>query len=274
MKRKGTGDTLRYRAGDEVEVFYRFNAHGNRDCFPVLDQRAGLGLRPRVAFTDAWVKAFVLEDWPGPRGDTEAVHVCHALPMWTNRYGDLLPLDKLNAVATAAAAASAVHADAALMAAQAGCDAHFFSMDVRSEHVARAAPVPSVSVVVVRWDGVETSFCEEQWGGLSSSVSDVCVPLPTLGAAYSPLEALPWAGGSSETRTFLARPPHPPTHTAQTYVGRFCDEALHACLGPDYEVLSVFVHTGDDLTRLHPAALASRLRERGPDSIHVRPSLQ
>ena len=71
-----------------------------------------------------------------------------------------------------------------------------------------------------------------------------------------------------------AFPKWPPPHTAQTYVGRFCDDALHACLGPDYEVLSVFVHTGDDLTRLHPAALASRLRERGPDSIRVRSSLQ
>ena len=45
-------------------------------------------------------------------------------------------------------------------------------------------------------------------------------------------------------------------------IDRFCDDALHACLGPDYEVLSVFVRSGADLAKLQPGPLAARLRGR------------
>lgn len=67
--------------GDAVEVFFRMgrDEHGS---FPVTD-RYSATLRPRVSFTDCWVRAHVLQEWP-PRAKTascaEQVHVCYTHP--------------------------------------------------------------------------------------------------------------------------------------------------------------------------------------------------
>eukprot|EP00966_Prymnesium_polylepis_P105315 2438935-Prymnesium_polylepis.1 len=216
MKRKAPA-TPTYRAGDAVLVFFRWNAAENRDNFPVVDLQ---GSSAQVAFTDCWVHAFILEDWEASNcASAGRVHVCYAHPFWSNRHGEALPSVGRAAICKAAAAAGAASAHTCEMAAEASCDAYFSPTDVRQDVRGGVVPAaPSLSVIVVRWNGELSLFDDTQWGGLSSSVSD-------------------------------------------TYIGSFCD-ALHACIGPDYEVLSVFVQSGEDLRRLQPSALAARLSGR------------
>ena len=51
-----------YRAGTEVEVFYRMERDGE-GYFPVTTYAARC-LKPRFGMTDGWMTARVLEDWP------------------------------------------------------------------------------------------------------------------------------------------------------------------------------------------------------------------
>ena len=102
---------------------------------------------------------------------------------------------------------------AAKLASAAHCDGKFNRCDVRI--ATESPPVPFLSAVVVRWGGATTEFAE-QWGAISSSVSD-------------------------------------------KYIDAFLDTA-YSCLGPRYEVLSVFVESGADLSRLQLGSLAGRLR--------------
>ena len=46
------------------------------------------------------------------------------------------------------------------------------------------------------------------------------------------------------------------------HVSALCDGALYTRIGPDYEVLSIFVECAADLARVQPAALAASLRGR------------
>ena len=221
MKKRSSSEvsSTSYRAGDEVEVFFRFSQDVTGGCFPVLDACMPL-LPPLVGWTDCWVRAIVLTDWPPAHGTPAAhVHVCHAHPIWCSKKGDVLTDDDRHAVAQAVAAAAAVDPAAAALAAATGSSAEFLPEDVRRRARDAPRPRPIVSVLAIRWGGAATPFDEAQWGGLSSSVSD-------------------------------------------RYIGCFCDDALHACLGSDYEVLSVFVRSGEDLCRLQPSALAARLSGR------------
>ncbi len=60
------GMTSPLRAGDEVDVFYRFSRDSG-GYFPVDFAAAG-ALRPRVGRTDGWISALVEKDWPGEHG--------------------------------------------------------------------------------------------------------------------------------------------------------------------------------------------------------------
>jgi hypothetical protein len=198
--------------GDKVEVFFR-HGHDKHGSFPVSDAFSAQ-LRPRISFSDGWVPARVLKDLPAEG----CVHVCHTHLLWSNRKGELLTEKELAASEAAAGAAAAASdfnsgSAAAKLASAAHCDGKFNRCDVRI--ATESPPVPFLSAVVVRWGGATTEFAE-QWGAISSSVSD-------------------------------------------KYIDAFLDTA-YSCLGPRYEVLSVFVESGADLSRLQLGSLAGRLR--------------
>ncbi|KAL3897864.1 MAG: hypothetical protein SGPRY_012960 [Prymnesium sp.] len=92
-------------------------------------------------------------------------------------------------------------------------------------------PVVSLSVLVVRWGGEQTQFNVEQ--------------------ASHPLSA-----------------PHtmPTMHTSASvsdeYISCFLDETLYGHLGPDYEVFTVFVQSGEDMSKLMPPSIAAAMTGR------------
>ena len=74
----------RYRAGTEVEVFYRLERDGE-GYFPVSNYAARC-LKPRFGMTDGWMRAKVLDDWYEPTAAaaaaaaTAAAATCSAEP--------------------------------------------------------------------------------------------------------------------------------------------------------------------------------------------------
>ena len=218
-----------YSAGDAVEVFFRIGLDRRGGYVPVQDESSSL-LQPLVGFTDGWVAAIVLCDWPRPEDAAAPVYVCHAHAHWCTKEGDVMTPVQRKEAATAAAAVRAMEPHAAELARDAGCAAFFAPLDVRNvANSGVARPVPCISLLVVRWGSPTTPFDDAEWGGQPGEE----VPLSGLSASVS-----------------------------NQYIGAVCDETLHRRLGPNYEVLSVFVRSSDDLARLQYSDLAARLRGR------------
>ena len=180
-----------YRAGTEVEVFYRMERDGE-GYFPVTTYAARC-LKPRFGMTDGWMTARVLEDWPPPShagkqstgsstangGSTGAagfgagphpfVRVMHTHQLWADRYGQALDPQRERDMVM-----------------------NYPACDVRPLPMPGAAyPEVTLSLLVVRWGGEETQFNIEQWGVASASTSSAYVSAfvdstvyPVLGPDY------------------------------------------------------------------------------------------
>jgi len=87
-------------------------------------------------------------------------------------------------------------------------------------------------------------------------------PLPKPGdATFVPtLSLLVVRWGGEETDFNVAQWGSASASTSSAYVSAFLDATVYPVLGPDYEVISVFVTSGFDLARLGPAALCPLLR--------------
>ena len=159
----GVAGAASYKAGEMVEVFHRMERDGE-GYFPVSNQAARC-LKPRFGMTDGWVPAKVLEDWPPPRQtaadvderDGQApgvadkappIRVMHTHALWADRYGRALDPHR--------------ERDMALS---------YPACDVRPEPKGSGYPPVTLSLLVVRWGGEETSFNIEQWGTASASTS-------------------------------------------------------------------------------------------------------
>ena len=156
-----------YRAGTEVEVFYRMERDGE-GYFPVANFGARC-LTPRHGMTDGWIGAKLLEDWmpsdPMISSGKKKVRVVHTHELWSDRYGWPLNAKRPRDM-----------------------EMDYPSIDVRPPTPpGMAAPVPALSLLVVRWGGEETEFNVEQWGAASASTSSAYARAFIDGTVYETL---------------------------------------------------------------------------------------
>lgn len=181
--------------GEECEVFYRTLEPGNGGYFPTASPTDGLR-SPRLARTDCWVPATIARKYHG--WDDEAVAVRHNWPHWRDCRGGVLDMgDDANAVQ------------------------RFPPARVRRR--APVPPVPSLSLLLVRWGGAED-------------------PEACDGA-----EAGAW-GASAST-------------VSATYAAKLLD-SIYDALGPTYETSTAFVGSGADLDAFCERRCVERLAGR------------
>lgn len=192
-----------YTAGEKVDVFYRMGQDPG-GYFPVGTASAG-SVRPRFGRTDGWIPAEVAEDWPmEPKTAKERNHrvrIRHTHLHWSNRRGERLDTED----------------DTDMIISMPPEDVRKRGQGHDASY--RTGVDVSLSLLVVRWGGAQTTFNVEQWGAASSSVSD-------------------------------------------QYIETVLDETLYRAVGPDYEVLTVFVEGEKDLLAMQPAAITAMMAGR------------
>ena len=148
------------------------------------------------------------------------VRVCHTHPLWSNRNGDLLCEKELAAAAAAAAAACLLE------------DGRDSKDAIKLANAAKCTGCFTRADVRIAADGVPPapvmSVVVVRWGGETTDFNES-----------------QWGELSSSV--------------SDRYIHSFLDHT-YKCLGPAYEVLSIFVETGADLARVPLGALSSRLR--------------
>ena len=89
-------------------------------------------------------------------------------------------------------------------------------------------------------------------------------PLPAPGAApwVPTLSLLVVRWGGQETEFNVEQWGSASASTSSAYISAFVDSTIYKVLGPDYEVISIFVTSGHDLARLGPAAVCPMMRGR------------
>ena len=149
-----------FKAGDEVEVFYRFEHDGSGDkgdsYFPVLTSDAGL-INPRLGVTDSWQRAKVLTDFTASRLNADHRDtwvMVNMLPRkWSNRKG--VPLD---------------------LSDPANTTVYFQPRDVRRVN-GLETPRPLISFFVARWGGpypVPEHSDDGEFGGWGDIGTNIC----------------------------------------------------------------------------------------------------
>ena len=82
-------------------------------------------------------------------------------------------------------------------------------------------------------------------------------------APWSPaLSLLVVRWGGEETEFNVEQWGSASASTSSAYVSAFLDKTVYPTLGPDYEVISVFVTSGLDMARLGPATVCAMMRGR------------
>lgn len=150
-----------YRAGEQVEVFYRTLEHGNSGYFPVLSRADGLRA-PRVGQTDGWVSASVERDF---QGWADEMVVCkHTHKFWCDQRG--LALD----MSDASNSVQRFPVERVRRCAKAGSGGRFGT--------GGAPQQVSLSLLLVRWGGEDApDACDStehagSWGASGAVVSN------------------------------------------------------------------------------------------------------
>ena len=162
-----------YRAGDRVEIFYRFGDEEFGNYIKVPCASAGL-IAPRYGMSDGWIEAVIARDYPGPNDNADGaaghplnrpIKAHYVDRLWYNRRGVCLDCDDENNITQ-----------------------WLHPRDVRPLVAGVARPVPIISFLVVRWGGLlEVGNTTEQWGPSNSSVSDTHIKMFFDGTTYSAL---------------------------------------------------------------------------------------